>query len=127
MRCPRAFSVRSGLRALSSDAPCSPVRYSYCWKLQDGKRVLDPTDRQGRLQDSLGLIDGLELADTLVEPLPTTLARINEPPIGSDVNVDVEVEGEQVLFVTNRLCAEGEELFLDYGMDYDRTSYGRAE
>ena len=59
--------------------------------------------------------------------MPTTLSRINEPPPSFDVNVDTDEQGDQLLFVTGRACAAGEELLLDYGQDYDRSSYGRGE
>ena len=36
-------------------------------------------------------------------------------------------QGDSVFFVTRRQCIEGEELYLDYGRDYDRSFYGKAD
>jgi len=62
----------------------------------------------------------------LLQPCPTTLCRINEPPIGYDVNVYTEenLQTRQVAFVTERPIAAGEEFFIDYGLNYDRSLYG---
>ena len=58
---------------------------------------------------------------------PTTLALLNEPGPGGDVNVGVAVEGADVVFSAERDVRRGEELYLDYGQDYDRSSYGRGD
>ena len=55
---------------------------------------------------------------------PTTLALLNEPGPGGDVNVGVAVEGAEVVFSAERDVRRGEELYLDYGQDYDRSGYG---
>ena len=55
---------------------------------------------------------------------PTTLALLNEPGPGGDVNVGVAVEGAEVVFSAERAVRRGEELYLDYGQDYDRSGYG---
>ena len=55
---------------------------------------------------------------------PTTLALLNEPGPGGDVNVGVAVEGADVVFSAERDVRRGEELYLDYGQDYDRSGYG---
>ena len=55
----------------------------------------------------------------------TLLCRINEPPKGYDVNV-VTVEhlyNRSVSFVTERTILPNEELFIDYGLHYDRSQY----
>jgi hypothetical protein len=57
--------------------------------------------------------------------VPTTLALINEPAPGWDVNVDTFERGWELTFALNRDVLAGEELFLDYGPMYDRSSYGR--
>ena len=65
-----------------------PRASSYCWKRQDGT-VLDPTDRQGNIVEVVPLLEvggGLGLGEAW--GVPTTLARINEPPPRFDVNVD---------------------------------------
>lgn len=58
--------------------------------------------------------------------VPTTLCRINEPPIGRDRNVitDENLDSRSVTFALERDVYEGEELFIDYGMNYDRSQYG---
>lgn len=100
-----------------------PETSTYCWKMQDGARVLDPTDAKGQLCEPLTLIEGFGVAEAW--SVETTLALINEPPPSGDVNVETHEQDDQVLFVTRRDCTEGEELYLDYGMDYDRSFYGR--
>ena len=70
------------------------------------------------------LIEGLNVGAAWIQ-WPTTLARINEPPPRHDVNVETHEEGDVLTFFVRRDCAAGEELYLDYGRDYDRSSYGR--
>jgi hypothetical protein len=57
---------------------------------------------------------------------PTTLCRINEPPKGYDVNVITIEDCQQrtVTFVLERDVMAGEELYIDYGLSYDRSHYG---
>jgi hypothetical protein len=63
--------------------------------------------------------------------LPTTLlCRINEPPKGNrllDVNVITveDLDQRTITFVTERDVYENEELFIDYGLCYDRSRYCR--
>jgi hypothetical protein len=55
----------------------------------------------------------------------TLLCRINEPPKGYDVNV-ITVEhlhNRSVSFITERTIYANEELFIDYGLYYDRSDY----
>ena len=58
--------------------------------------------------------------------IPTTLCRINEPPRGKDTNVVTEEDttGRSVLFRLERDVVAGEELYIDYGLSYDRSRYG---
>ena len=58
--------------------------------------------------------------------VPTTLCRINEPPKGRDVNVvtNEDRDARTVTFVLERDVYEGEELYIDYGLSYDRSMYG---
>ena len=58
--------------------------------------------------------------------VPTTLCRINEPPRGKDVNVvtDEDRGARSVTFSLERDVFAGEELFIDYGLSYDRSAYG---
>eukprot|EP00884_Botryococcus_braunii_P014029 jgi/Botrbrau1/22627/Bobra.176_1s0054.1 len=81
---------------------------------------LDPTDEQGRV--SAFPRPGLPWF-----AVDTSLARVNEPPIGFDVNVEVVTEGDplELRFVTLREVVCGEEAFIDYGPSYDRSLYGQ--
>ena len=45
------------------------------------------------------------------------------PRRGGDVNLEVYEEGEVLTIVSRRDVGEGEELYLDYGQTYDRSSY----
>ena len=98
----------------------SPRAAEYCWQLSSSDGVLDPTDQRGVLMEPLPLIEALAQP---VAAVPTTLALINEPAPGLDVNVDTYEQGWQLTFVLNRDVRAGEELFLDYGPMYDRSSY----
>jgi len=103
-----------------------PAAASYCWLLDDS-RALDPTDARGVLLEPLPRCSlGGGRADSLLGTVPTTLALINEPGVGLDVNVVSEQRGSTLLFGTARDIVDGEELFLDYGPLYDRSTYGRS-
>ena len=59
--------------------------------------------------------------------VPTLLARINEPPLGGggcNICSSENLETREVTFALSRDVYEGEELFMDYGLTYDRSSYG---
>ena len=99
-----------------------PACSSYCWVLDD-QRALDPTDERGVLIEPL---PRLALAGLALGEVPTTLALINEPSLGMDVNVATDQQGSALLFQTARDVVSGEELFLDYGPTYDRSGYGRS-
>jgi hypothetical protein len=101
----------------------APTFYEYCWMLSDDRGVLDPTDETGKLMDPLPVLEKLP-ALLRARAVSTKLALMNEPPVGTDVCVDVEEEGERVTFVTARDIEAGEELYLDYGPGYDRSAYG---
>jgi hypothetical protein len=55
----------------------------------------------------------------------TVLCRINEPPKGYDVNVYTveDCQRRTVTFITERTIYQHEELFIDYGLQYDRSNY----
>lgn len=110
--------------------------------------VLDPTSATGEIHDEVPWI-----ANFAFDKVSTLLCRINEPttvggrgggkafersrkrsksaawppvcwPTSADVNVIAQEERDGVTFVLERAVAQGEELFLDYGPYYDRSSYG---
>ena len=56
----------------------------------------------------------------------TMLCRINEPPIGAggcSVNARENLATREVVFELVQDVVTGQELYLDYGLDYDRTGY----
>ena len=83
--------------------------------------VIDPTSADGELFDTVPWIFNT------FATLPTLLCRINEPGRGGDVNVVAEEAEDSVAFVLERDVKAGEELFLDYGPYYDRSTYGGEE
>jgi hypothetical protein len=54
------------------------------------------------------------------------MAYVNEPTVGSSVNVDITdgLDGD-VVFRAVRTLHKDEELFIDYGRMYDRSTYKR--
>ena len=62
--------------------------------------------------------------------MDVTLAYVNEPPRGAGgTNVSVEDDPEDpcgLLCVAARAMEPGEELFMDYGVTYDRSTYQGA-
>ena len=105
----------------------------YIWRFSDSKFILDPTNRVGEIKDVCrGGTGGLSdvLFQTLLAGLtvPTALCRINEPPLGRDVNVvtDEDLNGRTVTFRLERDVYANEELFIDYGISYDRSLYKRT-
>ena len=55
----------------------------------------------------------------------TKLARINEPIVGVDCNIltSEDEDARKVRFIAARDIFEGEEFYIDYGKNYDRSSY----
>lgn len=110
-----------------------PCCESYIWRFSDSQKVIDPTDAQGKIQElSFGgnpsTFGSIWICENLLGFLakPTTLCRINEPPIGRDVNVctDEDLNQRRVTFRLERDVYQGEEFFMDYGITYDRSMYG---
>lgn len=94
-----------------------PAAQQYVFCAVDGW-YLDPTDSQGGPQQ--GKLWGF--ADT-------TMAFVNEPPPDRRTNIEIQ-EGSKpsdVLFVANQTIYAAEELLVDYGAFYDRSSYGDAQ
>ena len=96
---------------------------------------LDPTDAKGELSAFPGP------GTFWPFPVDLTMAYVNEPlPAGSTPRRGVEDVGGggggphcsvedgpdpvELLFVTQRDIAAGEEIFIDYGLKYDRSKYG---
>lgn len=110
-----------------------PQCEGYVWRFTDNKMVIDPTNSKGTLDDICqGGNPSMPLSPQVFQLLsfqvPTTLCRINEPPIGKDVNVVTEEDKDkrQVVFSLERDVYAGEELFIDYGLSYDRSNYGSS-
>ena len=113
---------------------------AYIWRFSDSQMVIDPTNPVGILDDLcvggnpntffsewfFGNFPGNILSGIVSPPVPTMLCRINEPPLGKDVNVvtDEDRETRTVVFSLERDVYAGEELFIDYGLSYDRSRYG---
>lgn len=92
----------------------------YCFRNKNNL-LIDPTDAQGN--PSKYPAPGLPWI-----PVNDAMAYVNEPPKGGNgANVSVEDDpndDEGLLFVTAGEIAAGSEVFVDYGLDYDRSGYG---
>ena len=104
----------------------------YAWRFTDNKSYIDPTDQNGNLMEyCLGGSDDFPLSFVIHENLlqwkkTTLLARINEPPIGGrgcNVRSEENLETREVVFSLSKDVVAGEELFMDYGLTYDRSGY----
>lgn len=108
---------------MAAKSVVAPGARDYCFRTPDD-RLLDPTDATGQLSTSPG--PGLPWL-----PIDVTLAYINEPPKGAGLtNVTVEDDPDDsagLLCVAARDIYPGEELFMDYGIYYDRSSYGQKD
>jgi hypothetical protein len=105
---------------------------AYVWRFSDSQFIIDPTDENGTCQDlcrggnpRVPLSTWMCQFKWLTPPIPTTLCRINEPPKGMDINVitNENLADRTVTFVLERNVVAGEELFMDYGLTYDRSGY----
>ena len=123
--------IRNNLSKLKRYPECE----AYIWRFSDSLYVIDPTNAEGKLEPfCFGGNDGQFLSTWLFQgtilgsllKVPTTLCRINEPPRGKDTNVVTEEDttGRSVLFRLERDVVAGEELYIDYGLSYDRSRYG---
>jgi hypothetical protein len=97
----------------------APLSGQYCFRNKHNQ-LLDPTDWSG--QPSSTPSPGLPWL-----PIDPMLSYANEPPKGSTgVNVTVEDDPNDdygLVFVTTRAISEGAEIFVDYGVNYDRSTY----
>jgi hypothetical protein len=84
------------------------------------EQVIDPTNADGTVDLEITFLFGLIKVDT-------TIARINEPPVGGDVNVFTRIDATGVSVIAERNIFNGEEVFMDYGRVYDRSDYEREE
>ena len=110
-----------------------PQTAVYTWRFTDNQYCIDPTNVNGELLDvCYGGTDDYPLSYFIHELLlrnmnvPTCLARINEPPLnagGCNVRSDEDLERREVVFELSRDVVAGEELFMDYGLTYDRSGY----
>ncbi|KAL3777392.1 hypothetical protein ACHAW5_004221 [Stephanodiscus triporus] len=142
MTCGTVLGTYPGVLRSSSafhDVKCRahPRAVSYSWAFGDGSdRVIDPTDEYGALREiCLGGSPADDVStfvhSTLFRCLgkSTILCRINEPPIGvGGCSVSAREDGEvgEVVFVLIRDVEPGMELYMDYGLNYDRSGYGPA-
>jgi len=111
-----------------------PQAVGYSWRFTDSKYVIDPTDKEGDIQDyCLGGSFEVPLSNVIFSTLlsfwrvNTALCRINEPPIGAggcNVSAKENLEQRVVVFELIQDVVAGQELYLDYGLDYDRSRYG---
>jgi hypothetical protein len=114
-----------------------PATSVYTWRFTDNECLIDPTDSEGQLLDyCLGGTDDFPLSNFWHQTVlgfwrvPTLLARINEPPIGGggcNVQSDENLETREVTFSLSRDVFAGEELYMDYGITYDRSGYAPKE
>ena len=104
----------------------------YVWINQSNSYVIDPTDSNGDLRDvCTGGTDDYALSEWILQNLfiplhkSTKLARINEPIVGVDCNIltSEDEDARKVRFIAARDIFEGEEFYIDYGKNYDRSSY----
>jgi hypothetical protein len=109
-----------------------PQCEGYVWRFSDNKFIIDPTNAVGDIEFNVrGGNPSMPLSQQLFSLLlsflqvPTTLCRINEPPKGRDVNVvtNEDIPSRCVTFRLERDVYADEELFIDYGLSYDRSMY----
>lgn len=113
-----------------------PECTEYIWRFTDNQYIIDPTNHiTGELDNyckggNPSQLLSCLLFNTILHPLSifscsTALCRINEPSKGYDVNVITEEDliNRQVIFTLERDVVAGEELYIDYGLTYDRTKY----
>lgn len=108
-----------------------PQCEAYVWRFTDNAKIIDPTDELGMIQDECyGGSNNTPFSNLIMKTFypqrsSTILARINEPPLGFDCNVrsSEDLETRKVLFEISRDVYAEEELFMDYGLTYDRSKY----
>jgi hypothetical protein len=113
-----------------------PQCEGYIWRFSDNQYVLDPTNATGDITEMCSggnpstplslVLWQLWTTIGLFQGVPTTLCRINEPPRGRDVQVITQenLVDRTVTMILERDAMAGEELYMDYGLYYDRSRYG---
>eukprot|EP00596_Hydrurales_sp_CCMP1899_P010110 CAMPEP_0119044252 /NCGR_PEP_ID=MMETSP1177-20130426/29949_1 /TAXON_ID=2985 /ORGANISM="Ochromonas sp, Strain CCMP1899" /LENGTH=566 /DNA_ID=CAMNT_0007014065 /DNA_START=229 /DNA_END=1929 /DNA_ORIENTATION=+ len=81
----------------------------------DENLVIDPSNTQGAMENQITFLGVIKIE--------TMIARINEPPMGGDVNVYTKIFGNGVTVMAERDIFPKEELFMDYGDTYNREGY----
>ena len=140
MRCGTMLGTYPGvLRPANAfyDGKCRryPNAIGYSWRFTDNAYVIDPTDDVGEVRDFCrGGGSGVPLSSLFFSTIlrswgvSTALCRINEPPVGAggcSVTARENLDTREVHFELTRDVYPGQELYLDYGLDYDRSGYGR--
>lgn len=87
----------------------APRTSAYCWTLSGNGGALDPTDATGNLCEPLPFLESVPALARAGLYVETTLALINEPSPGLDINVRTKEVGQDVYFITDRDVACGEE------------------
>ena len=85
------FHIKS---ELDDKARTAAKKYFFVLGDEDGE-VIDPTNKSGQLDLEIAFLGGLIKVDTM-------LARVNEPPKGSTVNVFTRVNGPDAVVVADR-------------------------
>jgi hypothetical protein len=111
-----------------------PACEGYIWRFSDNQMVIDPTNQRGELEEYVvggnpsqpGSVFLFESILSKLSASQSSLCRINEPPRGRDVNVITreDLGARTVTLELERDVYRGEELFIDYGLSYDRSRYG---
>ena len=106
-------------KAMLAKAYSAPQCKQYVFQLSP-ELWLDPTDNNGLPSTTLHTFLPFLRTDV-------SLAFVNEPPVGQDVNVEFSYNAgnsaAEVCFVTTQNIEQGQELFIDYGNIYNRSSY----
>jgi len=114
--------IRSGSE-MAAKVESAPNAAGYVFNTGDG-RFIDPTDESGMPSPYPGP------GSPWPFPVKVLLPYANEPPKGAGgTNCFVETGSggpTELIFQANRDIEAGEEIFIDYGLLYDRSSYGQS-
>ena len=114
-------------RDMTAKSIVAPMSRYYCFSTRPGC-IIDPTGEDGypskHPTPSSGTLSWWPF------DVDTMLSYVNEPSINQNVSVNVRVEDDPddplvgLIFRADRDIQAGEELFIDYGTQYDRSMYG---